>query len=271
VSVVLAAVALAMAASTAGSGGWYLSGPGGSQGVLVAAEGGAPPGSGVVVQVEPGEHVEFVADHDGLELDGRAVVRLWTTSAQAGMEAAGVSGEIRVSLLACEQGVCRGLAATRILEEPWGRGDSLELKSVELPAVRAALEPEERICLRIDVLGDRPVVLGYGSSEHPSSIDLSAATTRFADGGDGHRPAESDAVGNGPVLGDDRSDLVSRPGLGFGVGLARTDGGLFAPILVALVITSTMAGLGMVVVADRQGFDHGGLRTRRPPDRRVRR
>lgn len=258
--VLVAALLLATSVHTAGSAGWYLA-DSEESGVLVDGEGADPLGPGVLVQVDPGDHVEFVADHDGLQLEGRAVVRLWTSSAEPG-----TTGEIRVSLLACEQGSCRALASTRLLEEPWARGDSLEPKLVELPPVNQVLERDERICLRIEILGDRAIVLGYGSSEHPSSVVLpilGATLPAVGAGGsmpkpDGARPSpESEAVEIAQATPEDRSDLVSRPGLSFAPGISGSEPGWLPPLVFMVVVTSALATFGALAawgqreIADR--------------------
>lgn len=270
--VLVAALLLATSVHTAGSADWYLADSDGS-GALVEGEGFDPSGPGVVVQVDPGDHLEFVADHDGLELEGRPVVRLWTSSAEPG-----TAGEIRVSLLACELGECRSLASTRLLEEPWARGDSLEPKSVELPPVNQVLERGERICLRIEVLGDRAIVLGYGSSAHPSSVVLpvvGATLPAVGAGGDAAEPdgalpsPESEAAGIAEATPEDRSDLVSRPGLGFATGMAGGEPGWLPPLVFMVVVTSALAAFGALVAWGQRAIADRDLRTRRLPGRPV--
>jgi hypothetical protein len=270
--VLLAALLLATSVHPGGSADWYLADSDGS-GALIEGEGFDPSEPGVVVQVDPGDHLEFVADHDGLELVGRAVVRLWTSSAEPG-----AAGEIRVSLLACERGECRALASTRLLEEPWARGDSLEPKSVELSSIDQVLDSGERICLRIEVLGDQAIVFGYGSPAHPSSVVLpvvGSTSPAVGAGGDAAEPdgaspsPEPDAEGIAEASPEDRSDLVSRPGLGFAAGMAGGGPGWLPPLVIMVVVTSALAAFGALAAWGQRAIADRDLRTRRLPGRPV--
>ncbi|MGF1667035.1 MAG: hypothetical protein ACFCVC_12280 [Acidimicrobiia bacterium] len=262
----------------AGHAIWYFSGSDAMTGVLVAEEGG-PIGPGVVVEVDPGDHLEFVADHDGLALDGRAVVRVWTTSPAHAGAAQMASGEIRVSLLSCERGTCRALASTRLLEEPWARDGALEPREVELPPVDEVLESGGRICVRIDVLGDHAITVGYGGSEHPSSVALpvGGAPLPASDdpaSGPGDAPPEPNPAVAHPAVPDDRSDLVSHPGFGGADGLAaglsagdgRVEPGWLVSLMFGVVVTSAFVAMSALGRSERRVTERD-IRTRRPPGR----
>ena len=212
---------------------------------------GDPDGDGAIgVTLDPGEHLEFMAETTGPPIDGSPKVVVFA-AASIPTE----PGALSLELLRCQAGVCAPLAATSIGRSSWADGDFTEI-AAELPATSVIPSAGAFLCLRVVNVGDQALTVGFGTRRHPTSVWLPT--------GESHSGTTQPTVPEAAVTltPDDRRDLVSGS-----IGLQTpTPTSPFPTIVaVAAVLTATVvAGASLVMAAQP-------LRTRRLPARPARR
>lgn len=217
---------------------------------------GDPDGDGAIgVTLDPGAHLEFMAETTGPPIDGSPKVVVFVApSIPSG------PGALSLELLRCQDGACTPLAATSIGRSSWAEGDFTEIGAA-LPPTSVAPSAGAFLCLRVVNVGDQALTVAFGTRRHPASVWLPTGESQPAPTQPTVPPTPPSTSPDTDVMPDDRRDLLAGS-----IGLqtpAPTSPFPAMVSLAAMLMATGVAGVVLVMAAQP-------LRTRKLPARPAR-